>query len=360
MQFEKLMGDPLTAEGAWRKLHDRARDERVLEASREALKKYAAAQLGAVLPNPQQDLDPKSLSAERKKFDALKQALRPWLQDKDIEALLQSAETKFINLEFTTELRELVDKSNDSELPRENHKDLHSKFQLLIAKKHLTLVQKAKAEAVSREHLVNWEQEDFRKILNAYSTKKFQLLSDSCDNYLNKSNPYYRIDRSEKEVISIKIWLDKYKTYVAYKITGIKMIDLPSGYVWNYKPAVQIRNPTTGDTLHPEVKKGSGTFNLPINGASTLNWKLSDPLEIGIWDGTINIKGTCIGVVKFDGDFALFDAILRPIKVPYEEYDYKNENGLANLKVQLEVSVSDLDKFRLPPLTAIDRHLSAP
>ena len=360
IQFEKLMGDPLTAEGAWRKLHDRARDERVSPEPREALKKYAAAQLGVVLPNPQENLDPKSLSAERKKFDALKQALRPWRQDKDIEAFLQSAETKFINLEFTTELRELVDKSNMSELPREIHKDLHNKFQLLIAKKHFSLVQKAKAEAVSREHLANWEQEDFRKILNAYSTKKFQLLSDSCDNYLNKSNPYYRIDRSEKEVTSIKIWLDKYKTYVAYKITGIKMIDLPSGYVWNYKPAVQIRNPTTDDTLHPEVKKGYGTFNLPINGASTLNWKLSDPLEIGIWDGTINIKGTCIGVVKFDGDFALFDAILRPIKVPYEEYDKKNENGLANLKVQLEVSVSDLDKFRLPPLTAIDRHLSPP
>ena len=57
---------------------------------------------------------------------------------------------------------------------------------------------------------------------------------------------------------------------------------------------------------------------------------------------------------------ALVLLILRPIKVPYEEYDKKNENGLANLKVQLEVSVSDLDKFRLPPLTAIDRHLSPP
>lgn len=354
MQFEKLMGDRLTAEGAWRTLRDRVKNERVTEASREALKKYAAAQLGAVLPNPQENLDPKSLSSERKKFDALKQALRPWLQDKDIADQVQMAETKFINLEFTTELRELVAKSNESELPRESHKDLHSKFQLLIAKKHLSPGQKAKAEAESLEHLASWEREDFRILNNAYLTKNFAILSDGCDNYLNKSNPYYRIPRSEKEVTSIKIWLDKHKTYVAYKITGIKMIDLPSGYVWNYKPAVQIRNPTTGDTLCPEVKKGSGAFTLPINGASTLNWKLSDPLEIGIWHDTINIKGQCIGVVKFKGDFALFDAILQPIKVPYEEHDYKNNNGLANIKVQLEVS--DLDKFRLPPLTAIDRH----
>lgn len=356
-QFEKLMGAPLTAEGAWRKLRDRARDERVLPEPREALKKYAAAQLGAVLPNPQENLDPKSLSAERKKFDDLKQALGPWLQDKDIKDQMHLVETKFIDLEFSNELRDLADKSNMSELPREIHKDLHSKFQLLIAKKHLSLVQKAKAEAVSREHLANWEQEDFRKIFNAYSTKNFLILSDSCDNYLNKSNPYHRIDRSENEVTSIKIWLDKFKTNVAYRITDITLISMPS-YYGNYTPAVQIRNRKTGDTLHPEVKKGSGTFTLPINGVSTLNWKLSDPLEIEIWQGSINSKGYCIGVVQFNGDYALLDAILRQTGVPYEEHDYKGYNDFAKLKVQLEVP--DRGKFLLPPLTEINRHLSSP
>ena len=358
MQFEKLMGDPLTAEGAWRKLHGRARDERVLAASREALKKYAAAQLGAVLPNPQQDLDPKSLSAELKKFDDLKQAVGPWLQDKDISDLVQLAETKFIDLEFSNELRDLADKSNTSGLSRESHKDLHSKFQLLIAKKHLSPVQKTKAEAESREHLANWEREDFTILNNAYLTKNFAILSDSCHNYLDKSNPYRRIERSENEVTSIKIWLDKLKTNMAYKIMGIKMIDLPSSYLGNYTPAVQIRNSRTGDTLHPEVKKGSSTFTLSINGVSTLNWKLSDPLEIGIWQGSINSKGYCIGVVQFKEDYALLDAILRQTRVPYEEHDYRGNNYFAKLKVQMEVP--DLGKFLLPPLTATNRHLTSP
>ena len=358
IQFEKLMGDPLSAEGCWRKLRDRARDERVLPAPREALKKYAAAQLGTVLPNPQENLDPKSLSAERKKFDALKQAVGPWLQDKDISDLVQLAETKFIDLEFSNELRDLADKSNTSGLSRESHKDLHSKFQLLISKKHLSPVQKAKAEAESREHLANWEREDFTILNNAYLTKNFAILSDSCDNYLDKSNPYHRIDRSEKEVTSIKIWLDKLKTNVAYRVTGIKLIDLPNGSLWEYTPAVQIRNSRTGDTLHPEVKKGSSTFTLPINGVSTLNWKLSDPLEIGIWQGSINSKGGCIGVVQFKEDYALLDAILRQTRVPYEEHDYKGNNYFAKLKVQMEVP--DLGKFLLPPLMATDRHLTSP
>jgi len=359
IQFEKHMGAPLTAEGAWRKLRDRARDERVLEASREALKKYAAAQFGMVLPNPQENLDPKSLSAERKKFDALEQAVGSWLQDIDIKDQMHLVERKFIDLEFSKELRDLADKSKASELSREIHKDLHSKFQLLIAKKQLSPQQKLEAVAASRDHLAKWEREDFTILNNAYLTKDLTILSDSCDNYLNKSNPYHRIERSEKEVTSIKIWLDKFKTNVVYRIKGIKLIDLPSGSLWEYTPAVQIRNSRTGDTLYPEVKKGSGTsFTLLINDVSTLNWKLSDPLEIGIWQASINSKGYCIGVVQFKEDYALLDAILRQTRVPYEEHDYKGNNYFAKLKVQMEVP--DLGKFLLPPLTATDRHLTSP
>jgi len=349
-QFDKLVDDPSHAADAWRKLRGRATDERVPTSARKALQNYAEGEVQKRLPSPRQNSDPKAISTDRKTFDALKQDIEPWHQGKVIADLLQLAETTLIDAEFTNELSNLVEESKNSGLSRDVHKELHSKFQPLLTKNSLSPGQKAKAEVESRKHLANWEQDDFLKLYNAHRTNDFIALSDNCDNYLNISNnPYIRPDQSDNEVKAIKVWLDQFKTNVAYNITGIKLIGLPYYEIRSrFDPAVEVRNSVTGGTINAQKNNQHGTVTLPIGSASTLNWKLGDPLEIGIWDDAIHYKGYCIGVVQFAGDYSLLKAISQPTKVLHLEHDFKAYN-FHGLQVQLEVS--DPSKFRPPPLT---------
>ena len=348
-QFDKLANDPPRASDAWRNLRSRARDERATS-SRESLQKYARDQLGMRLPNIPQNSDPKTISAERKKLDALKQAVKPWLEDKDFADHLQASETRLITVEFANDLNELTEQTKKGGLSRTIHQELHRKFLSLLAKKGLTPAQKSNAESASQKHLVDWEKEDFLKIYNAHQTRDFSTLSDCCNNYLAANTAYVRPDQSKSEVEAIKAWLDRFNKSVPYPITGIKLVGLPSYTIRsNFDPAVEVRNAKTGGTVEAQQDGQYGTVTLPIRSASTLNWKLGDQLVIGIWEDAINNKGECIGLVRFTGDYSLLEAMSQPTRVPYEQFDYKTWPAFDGLRVQ--VVVASPDKFRPPPIT---------
>jgi hypothetical protein len=343
--------DPPRAADAWRNLRSRSRDERVPTDSRDALQKYAVDQLDKRLPNIRQNPDPKTVSAERKKLDSLKQAVETWLQDKDFANQLQASETKLVAAEFARDLDELTEQAKNSGLTRSVHQELHRKFQSLIAKNGLTPAQKANAEAASQKHLVAWEREDFLKIYNAHQNREFNALADGCENYLadTKTTPYPRPDQSRAEVVAIKTWLEQFSKNAAYQITGITISGMPTGTISDHDPAAEVRNAANGQSVDRQQNNQSGTFTLSIQSASTINWSSKEPIEIGIWDDAIRKKGECFGIIRLKGDFALLDAVSQAHRVPIDQYDFKPYNGYGGLRVRVEVA--NPDKLRPPPIT---------
>jgi len=347
--FTELVRDNPNAADAWRQLRDRARDERAPEDTRNSLQKFAFEQILKRMPPIGEP--PKDLAEARKRFELLKKVIDPWRQDKTVADALQGVDQKLTAAEFRTQLAQL--KKQAATEDRKVHEDVNGKYQMLISKPGMTGDQKKAAENDSEEHLRNWELDEFTKLFNAYSSKEFSKLADTCNKYLDGPPPFHkhRPDVAVVEAGAIRKWLQQFNKSATYSINGIKLSGLPN-YTFPFDPAVEVRIGTgnTQTAINAQADSQTGTVVLKTLSTTTLNWRKGEPIAIEVWDDKIRNPGYCFGLVNFDGEYGLLDAVSAMRRVPCESYDYKSYTDLRNLEVGLSIpSPSPLD---LPRITS--------